>query len=60
MSELFKEEYNAASEKLYKKGYYVFNMVEPYGDEYEMTDGSGQIVIDHLSLEQLIALSELL
>lgn len=60
MNELFKEEYDAANDKLYKKGYYVFNMTEPYNDEYELADGNGQIVIDHLSLAQLITLSELL
>ena len=60
MDKLFKEEYDAANEKLYKKGYYISNMIEPYNDEYELVDGNGQIVIDHLSLAQLIALSELL
>lgn len=60
MNELFREEYNKASETLYKKGYYVFNMIEPYNDEYELADSNGKTVIDHLSLAQLEALAELL
>ena len=60
MNGLFREEYNGANEKLYKKGYYASNMVEPYNDEYELTDRSGKTVIDNLSLAQLEALSELL
>lgn len=35
------------------------NMIEPYNGEYEVYSGE-KVVIDHLSLAQLIALSELL
>lgn len=56
---LFEKEYKEAAEKLYNKGYYVSNMV--YDNTlYELCDGDCKIVIDNLSLAQLIALSNLL
>ena len=59
MSELFKKEYTEADEKLYKKGYYVDNMV--YDSTcYEVSDKNGKILIDNLSLSQLVALSNML
>ena len=56
---LFEKEYRLAEEKLYKKGYYVDNMV--YDDTlYEVYNKNHDVVIDYLSLTQLIALSNLL
>lgn len=59
MNELFKEEYKEAEETLYKKGYYVSNMVYD-NDCYELADGEGKVLIDHLSLAQLVQLSKML
>ena len=59
MNELFKEEYKAAEEKLYNKGYYVSNMVYD-SNCYEVADGNGKVLIDNLSLSQLCQLSEML
>lgn len=59
MNELFKKKYTEAEEKLYKKGYYVSNMIyDP--NYYEVSDGDGKSLIDNLSLSQLIALSNML
>lgn len=60
MSELYKKEYNEANEELYKKGYYVANMTDCFTDEYEIYDRDMQVVMDHLSLAQLIQLANLL
>lgn len=59
MNELFKEEYNKANEMLYKKGYYVSNMVYD-SNCYEVANGNGKVLIDHLSLSQLCQLAEML
>ena len=59
MNELFKKEYAEAEEKLYKKGYYVDNMIND-SNYYEISDGNGKTLIDNLSLSQLIALSNML
>ena len=59
MNELFKKEYTEAEEKLYKKGYYVDNMINDLNC-YEISDGNGKTLIDNLSLAQLIALSNML
>lgn len=59
MNELFREEYNEAEETLYKKGYYVSNMVYD-NDCYELADGEEKVLIDHLSLAQLVQLSKML
>ena len=59
MNELFKKEYTEAEERLYKKGYYVSNMVCD-SNYYEISDGNGKTLIDNLSLAQLIALSNML
>ena len=59
MSELFKKEYTEAEKKLYKKGYYVDNMIDDL-NYYEIADGNGKTLIDNLSLSQLIALSNML
>ena len=59
MNELFKKEYAEAEERLHKKGYYVDNMIND-SNCYEISDKSGKILIDNLSLAQLIALSNML
>ena len=59
MSELFKEEYKESNEKLYQKGFYVSNMVSD-NTCYEIADGNGKVLIDHLSLAHLVQLSEML
>ena len=56
---LFEKEIKEAQEKLHKKGYYVCNMVEPNNDQYDICDRDGNIVIDHLSVSQLIQLSNM-
>ena len=58
MNELFRKEYMEASDKLLEKGYYVDNMFYD-SNCYEASDVN-QVLIDHLSLAQLIALSEML
>ena len=60
MSELFKEEYNEANEKLLKAGYYAVNMTGAYNDNYEIYNKEGQVVMDYLTLSQLIQLSNIL
>ena len=57
---LFEKEYREAEEKLHRKGYYIDNMMEPYNDCYEVSDKTGKIMIDHLSLEQLKQLSNMI
>lgn len=57
---LFEKEYREAEEKLYKKGFYVENMIEPYNDCYEVLGGNGKVLIDHLSLAQLEQLSNMI
>lgn len=58
MNELFRKEYMGASDKLLEKGYYVDNMLYD-SNCYEVSD-ENKVLIDHLSLAQLIALSEML
>lgn len=55
-----KEILRNAEDKLRKKGYYVYNMVEPYNDSFEVYNRDMKVVIDHLSLAQLADLAELL
>ena len=57
---LFEKEYREAEEKLHSKGYYIENMIEPYDDCYEVYDGKGKTMIDHLSLAQVIQLSNMI
>ena len=57
---LFENEIKEAGDKLYKKGYYVCNMVEPNNDQYEVSDENNNIMIDHLSVAQLIQLSNMI
>lgn len=59
MKELFKEEYNEAEEKLYSKGFYVENMAY-FANEFEVYNSDGKVLIDHLSLAQLVQLSNIL
>lgn len=48
-----------ADQKLHDKGYYLFNMAYNK-NQYELCDGEGKVLIDHLSEAQVIALSEIL
>lgn len=57
---LFEKEIKEAQEKLYEKGYYTCNMTEPYNDQYEVSDENNNIMIDHLSVSQLIQLSNMI
>lgn len=57
---LFEKEIKEAEEKLYKKGYYVSNMTAPDNDQYEVYDRDGNVTIDHLSVAQLIQLSNMI
>lgn len=57
---LFEKEIREAEDKLYKKGYYTCNMVEPNNDQYEVYDGYENVMIDHLSIAQLIQLSNMI
>ena len=57
---MFKEEVRTAENKLYEKGYYVANMTVPNNNEYEVYNGDCQVVMDHLTISQLMQLSELL
>ena len=50
--------YNNAEEVLHKKGYYVDNMVYDK-DLYEVSNLDGEIVMDYLTLNQLMQLSKL-
>lgn len=56
----FEKEFKEAEEKLYKKGYYVFNMSEPYNDLYEIYDRDSNTVMDYLSQAQVIQLSNII
>ena len=60
MNELFKAEIKEADQKLYNKGFYISNMTEPYNDEFEIYDKDSNVVIDHLSVAQLIQLSNMI
>lgn len=56
---LFKKEVREAEDKLHDKGYYVANMVEPYNDCYEVYNSDMKVMIDYLSVAQLIQLSNM-
>lgn len=60
MNELFKNEIKEAEDKLYKKGYYVANMTDCHNDKFEVYNGDNEIVMDHLTVSQLVQLAELL
>ena len=57
---LFEKEIKEADQKLYNKGFYISNMTEPYNDEFEVYDRNVKVVIDHLSVAQLIQLSDMI
>ncbi len=60
MNELFKNEIRTSEDKLYKKGYYVSNMIEPYNDEFEVCNRDCEVVINHLSVAQLVQLADMI
>ena len=57
---LFEKEIKEAQGKLHKKSYYVSNMLEPYNDCYEISNENNNIMIDYLSVAQLIQLSNII
>ena len=57
---LFEKEIREAENKLNKKGFYVCNMVEPNNQQYEVYNGDGEVMIDHLSVSQLIQLANMI
>ena len=57
---LFEKEIREAENKLNKKGFYVCNMVEPNNQQYEVYNGDGEVMIDHLSVAQLIQLANMI
>ena len=57
---LFNEEIKEAEDKLHEKGYYISNMTAPYNDQYEIYDRDGNIIIDYLSVAQVIQLSNMI
>lgn len=57
---LFEKEYREAEEKIYKRGYIVENMTEPYNDLFEILDKNGKVVMEYLSLTQLQQLAEVI
>lgn len=58
---LFQNEYREAEEKLLKKGYYLETMdPELFDNEFQVLDGKGKVKIDHLSLGQVIQLSNMI
>ena len=52
---LFEKEIREAENKLNKKG-----LVEPNNQQYEVYNGDGEVMIDHLSIAQLIDLSNMI
>ena len=57
---LFEKEIKETQEKIYEKGYYTCNMTEPNNDQYEVSDENENVMIDHLSVAQLIQLSNMI
>lgn len=60
MKKLFENEIREAENKLQKKGYYVTNMRDCHNDKFELYNGDCEIVMDYLSVAQLLQLAELL
>ena len=58
MIEEFKKISREAEDRLYKKGYYVANMVYDKNC-FEVCDGDMKVLIDNLSLSQLDQLSKM-
>ena len=56
---MMQNEIREASKKLYKKGYFTDRMIYE-NSEFEVSDRSGKVVIDHLSVAQLQQLAEML
>ena len=57
---LFEKEIKEAENRLYNKNYYIENMVEPNNDCYEVYNRDMEVVMDYLSVAQLIQLSNIL
>lgn len=60
MGELFKNEIREAENKLKEKGYYVENMTGCHDDKFELYNSDCEIVMDYLTVSQLVQLSNLL
>lgn len=60
MNELFKNEIQEAENKLSRKGYYVANMTECNSDKFEVYNENCEVVMDYLTVSQLIQLANLL
>ena len=56
----YEKEFKEAEEKLFRKGYYVFNMSEPCNDLYEIYDRDSNTVMDYLSEAQVVQLSNII
>ena len=60
MNELFKNEIREAGTKLQEKGYYVANMTGCHNDKFEICNRACDVVMDYLTVNQLVQLSNLL
>ena len=60
MGELFKKEIREAGTKLQRKGYYVANMTGCHNDKFEIYNRACDVVMDYLTVNQLVQLSNLL
>lgn len=60
MNELFKNEIREAGTKLQEKGYYMANMTGCHNDKFEIYNRACDVVMDYLTVNQLIQLSNLL
>lgn len=60
MNELFKNEIREAGTKLQEKGYYVANMTGCHNDKFEIYNRACDVVMDYLTVNQLVQLSNLL
>ena len=53
-------EMREAEERIYKKGYILENMVEPFNDLFEIVDKNCKVVMDDLSPAQVEQLAKIL
>ena len=60
MNELFKNEIREAGTKLQEKGYYVANTTGCHNDKFEIYNRACDVVMDYLTVSQLVQLSNLL
>ena len=60
MNELFKNEIREVEDKLQKKRYYVANMTGCHNDKFEVYNSACNVVMNYLTVSQLVQLSNLL